>query len=75
MSPPSLVLVAWLAYSDWVISPSLIADVLNAPLFLLPCYFAVLGIPLISCYYLGFGSLFATLLPSCYNIEIGHPAW
>ena len=30
MSPTSLVLVAWVAYSDWVISPSPAAGILNA---------------------------------------------
>ena len=55
-SHPSLVLVAWLTYSDWLIIPSPAAGVLNAQ-------FGSLDI----------GSLFATMLPPTYNIELGEP--
>ena len=64
MSPPTLVMVAWLAYIDWVINPSLAAGALNAQfldLLWFPCYYSAL-----------FGFLFATILPLCYNIELGH---
>ena len=61
--PFTLGLVAWEAYSDWVISPSLVAG-------LLP-----LGFPFICTDFPCILGPFYHWLPPCYNIEIGHPVF
>ena len=61
-SPLPLGLVAWEAYSDWVISPSPVAGVL-------------LYSPCISTNFLAFWVHIFHWLPSCYNIERSCPVF
>ena len=61
--PLSLGLVAWEAYSDWVLTPSPVAGVLMSLRF--PCLFMLVS--------LHFGCILYHWLPPCYFIEISGP--